>query len=115
MSARALLAGLFASAVAAGALSAPVPVRRHPPLPYTFRGHANVVRSVAFHPRDWIIASGSADATVRLWDVASRKSIKVLTGHREPVDCVAFSPDNNFVASGSYDDTSRLWDVSHGK
>jgi hypothetical protein len=76
------------------------------------RLHAWPVESVAFSPDGRILASGSADKTVRLWDVSSRQLLATLTGHEESVDSVAFSPDGRLLASGSRDKTVRLWDVS---
>jgi WD40 repeat protein len=65
--------------------------------------------SVIFSPDAKTLASGSADTTVRLWDVASHRQVgAALTGHTDYVFSVAFSPDGKTVASGSWDNTVRL-------
>ena len=78
--------------------------------PYTsLRGHTLSVTSVAFSPDEQILASGSGDETIRLWDANTGELIETLEGHRDPVISVAFSPDGRILASGSDDDTIRLW------
>ena len=67
---------------------------------------------VAFSPDGGILAGGSHDGTVALWDVASRRIITTLEGHTRRVNSVAFSPDGDLLASGSGDETVRLWDVA---
>ena len=81
----------------------------------TLKGHQNWVCSVAFSPDGSQLASGSADCTVRLWDVRSGDCLKVLEGHQNWVMSVAFSPDGSQLASGSADRTVRLWDVHSGE
>ncbi|KAF8297440.1 WD40 repeat-like protein, partial [Clavulina sp. PMI_390] len=68
--------------------------------------------SVAFSPDGSILASGSSDTTICLWDVQSQ-SLKgePLTGHSSWVQSVTFSPKGNLLASGSWDNTIRLWDL----
>jgi hypothetical protein len=75
-------------------------------------GHAGPVNSVAFSPDSSILASGSWDNTIVLWDVKTRKAIgEFLTGHRGEVNSVSFSPDGSILASGSRDQTVVLWDT----
>jgi WD40 repeat protein len=80
----------------------------------TLEGHFNDVIAVAFSPDGKLVASGSGDATVRLWDVATGTAIKVLEGHSDRIHAVAFSPTGKLVASASEDQTVRLWDTSRG-
>jgi Caspase domain/WD domain, G-beta repeat len=62
-----------------------------------------------------MIASGSGDKTVKLWNAASGQELRTLIGHSSPVLSVAFSPDSRTVASGSGDATIKLWDTESGR
>jgi hypothetical protein len=66
----------------------------------TLNGHAGAVLQVAFSPDGKLLATGSADKTVKLWDVRTGKLKKTLSGHGAEVGAVAFSPDGKILASG---------------
>ncbi len=84
------------------------------PVP-TLTGHEDLVRSVAFSPDGSYVISGSADNTIKIWDVSTGKEISTFSGHSRRVNSVAFSPDGQYVVSVSNDRTIKLWDVSTGK
>ena len=56
-----------------------------------------------------MLASGSADGTIRLWDTRTGQHKATLTGHTDCVDSVVFLPDGRTLASGSWDGTVLLW------
>lgn len=59
-----------------------------------------------------MLASGSDDKLIRLWDVAAGKCLaQPLVGHHNYVYSLAFSPKGNMLVSGSYDEAVFLWDV----
>jgi len=72
------------------------------------------VNSVAFSPDGAVIASGSRDQSVILWDAESGELLRTLEGHTDQVWTVAFSPDGATLASASDDATVRLWRVAVG-
>ena len=74
--------------------------------------HSGAVDSVTFSPDGTTLATGNADGTVRLWDIASHRQITALTGPAGPVTSVALSPDGTTVATGNADGTVRVWDVA---
>ncbi|MBD2523443.1 serine/threonine-protein kinase [Nostoc sp. FACHB-133] len=90
----------------------------------TLTGHSDSVSSIAYSPRTatttnsqdrHLVASGSNDYTVKLWQVYTGRNIYTLTGHSFFINCIAFSHDAEMIASGSGDNTIKLWHVNTGR
>ena len=80
-------------------------------------GHTGVVASLAFKPNSYLLASGSEDKTIRIWDVGDNtnlRHVRTLRGHTDWVGSVAWSPDGKTLASTSADGTVRLWNPDNG-
>jgi WD40 repeat protein len=76
-------------------------------------GHSDWVRTVAALDSKRTV-SGSTDKTLRVWDVETGESIRVMEGHDEQVRALVALP-NDRIASGSADRTVRVWDANSGK
>jgi len=81
----------------------------------TLIGHTNEIFGLAFDPNNQVVASGSGDESIRLWDVNTGRIQTILKGHTAPVRTLAFSPKGRFLASGASDKTTRVWDLKTGK
>jgi len=74
--------------------------------------HAHNVWSLAFSPDGETLATGSADETIQLWDVASSEPIgDPILGHEGGVTSLAFSPDGQMLASSGLDAVILLTDL----
>jgi hypothetical protein len=78
-------------------------------------GHRGPVFGVAVAPDGRKAVSGSADSTVRLWDIRTGKELRRFDCHSGPVWTVAYAPDGRRVLSGGFDHTIRLWDLASGR
>ena len=71
--------------------------------------HVGMVSGVAFAPSGQLLASGSHDHSIRLWDLTGRQCVERLYGNPSEVWAVAFSADGRGVLSGGKDGTVRFW------
>ncbi|WP_404790488.1 NB-ARC domain-containing protein [Altericista sp. CCNU0014] len=94
----------------------------------SLKGHLQPVICVAFAPSPPVerrsvdreaplplLATGSQDCTIRLWNIASGQCVKTLKGHPNGVWSVAFHPSGNLLVSGSNDSTVKLWNPQTGQ
>jgi hypothetical protein len=79
----------------------------------TLRGHSRSVYSIVFSPDGKILASGSADATIKLWDVEKGQEFATLQAHHNSILAVAISSNGKILASGSADGTVKLWNLDN--
>ncbi|EXA29668.1 hypothetical protein FOVG_18859 [Fusarium oxysporum f. sp. pisi HDV247] len=82
---------------------------------HSLKGHSGWIFSVAFSPDGKLIASGSLDDTIKIWNAATGEVKHTLEGHDGGVFSIAFSPDGNLIASGPHDKTIKVWNAATGE
>jgi WD40 repeat protein len=73
--------------------------------------HRSVVREMMFSPDGCILASGSDDGTLRLWDVSSGEPLSPPLRHGSRVIRIHFRPDGRAVATACSDGVARVWQI----
>ena len=82
---------------------------------FTISAHTNWVNSAMFSPDTRMIASGSEDTQVKLWDVTSKALIHSFYDHNQGVQSVKFHPDGTCIASGGADKVIKIFDIRMNK
>jgi len=77
-----------------------------------FSGHHSGLSRVCISNKGKLIAAGSWDGEIIVWDIESGKIISKLIGHKKVVISIQFSKDETKVLSSSKDQTVKLWDIS---
>ncbi|KAL0222628.1 hypothetical protein RCL1_002482 [Eukaryota sp. TZLM3-RCL] len=77
----------------------------------TLRGHVDSVNSLAWLPFSNVLATGSADKTVSLWDCRTNQCVQSLFGHTNAVRNVVFTHDTNSIISCDSDGVVYTWDT----
>jgi WD40 repeat protein len=85
------------------------------PLRQILARHGGPVQAVAFLPDGRRALSGSRDTTLRLWDLETGETLRIVKGHANGVYTMAVLADGRRVLSGSADRTLRLWDLEIGE
>ena len=78
----------------------------------TLAGHRDFVSGLAFSPDGQTLASGSMDATIKLWNLASGQEIAMLIGHMQEATNLAYSPDGRTLVSVENKQSLKWWHVA---
>lgn len=95
------------------AIAAVTAVKEHQPweLSKVMLDHKGWVRCIAVDPSNEWFATGSADTTIKVWDMATSRLKFDLTGHKDAVRGLSISKTSPFMFSVSEDHSVKCWDL----
>jgi len=74
-------------------------------------GHTGYIRTVAFNHKGNILASGSGDNTIKIWDTETGQKVRGIVDHTSTVTGICFHPDDTVMVSSEYNKKIHLWDT----
>ncbi|HLO84914.1 MAG TPA: serine/threonine-protein kinase, partial [Nostocaceae cyanobacterium] len=80
----------------------------------SLNGHKDFVNTLAISPDSKVLASGSGDRTIKLWNLQTGGLQTSLALHTDAITSVAISPDGKTLVSSSKDGTIKVWNISNG-
>ncbi len=82
-------------------------------LQFWLKGHTDKINALTFTPNGKMLASGSDDDTIRIWDAST--ATEMLSLPSDKPQTLTFSIDGKILASNNSDGTIHLWDIGKGK
>lgn len=79
---------------------------------HTMSGHSKAISCLKFSPDGNILATGSADKTVRIWNAEDGKIEKVIGGHKLGISDLSWTNDSRFIGTCSDDKSLKIFDVT---
>jgi len=74
------------------------------------------VSGLGLHPDGLLLGAGTADGSIKIWDIKTQKNAATFTGHAGDVVAVSFSENGYYMASASpADNVVMLWDLRKQK
>ena len=82
---------------------------------YTLSRHQSTINQIKYSPDGKILASASADRTIKLWNTENGKLITTIKELQAAINSISFSSDNQFLVLGNEDNTVKVWDIRQEK
>ena len=78
---------------------------------HTLTGHQDGVTTISLNSDGTLLATGSGDRTIKLWNTETGELIKNLRGHTSQINSLAFSNDDQFIISGEEQQGLFWWNL----
>jgi WD40 repeat protein len=78
-------------------------------------GHTGSVVTCDYSPDGSILATGSSDFTINLWNSADGTLINTLQGHENQINTIAFAPDGGKILSAGSGRNIKIWSAATGE
>jgi len=82
---------------------------------YTYLGHQDKIRALAWSLDSNRIATASDDYTAQAWDATTGEHAVIYHGHSSYVEGASWSPNGKLIVSGSADGTAQIWNPHTGQ